>query len=370
MRLVFICLVFLLLDLQLSATHIVGGNLKIAQTGPNTFTITCFVFRDCAPGNAAMPTSLSVGVYYKTTNVLQQSLTITNPMITTINLGDSCYTPSGICIQEGVFTSTSITIPNNAAGYYIETELYARNNGITNLNNPGSQGMTFYAEIPDPAIVGMNNSPEFGSYPTTGYFCTNVQKQFTFDISESDGDSLAYSLVAPLGSNISGNGTSPAPYSDIIWQTPYNTLDMVGGNPVMTIHPSNGTITAGPSIVGLFAFAFKVEEFRNGIKIGEVRMDIQFPSIICDTCSFLPINEMDISPFNIYPNPFHNVLNINTNTNDFSLVIYDLNGKIVYQNKSIYNYFRTESLNFLQARFYLLKIENSSKNYYYKVIKE
>lgn len=271
----------ILISIQVSATHVVGGNFVINQTGPNTYTIICKVYRDCAPGNAAMPTSLQVGIYYANNNVLQQSITMSSPVLSTIALGDNCYTPTGICLQEGIFTSTNITIPNNAAGFYIETELYARNNIIVNLNNPGSQGMSFYAEIPNPALAGMNSSPDFGPYPSDGYFCQNNVKLLDFSVVDSDGDSLAYSLVEPLGSNLSGNGTSPAPYSPVNWQAPYSFANIVGGSPAMSCDPITGIVSAAPTSMGTFVFAVRIEEFRNGVKIGEVRRDVQYHSLNC-----------------------------------------------------------------------------------------
>lgn len=271
----------ILLSLQVSATHVVGGNFVIVQTGPNAFNITCKVYRDCASGNAAMPTSLSVGIYNQATNVLYTTLTMNNPVITNITLGDNCYTPTGICLQEGVFTSTNVNIPNNTAGYYIETELYARNGIIINLSNPGSQGMSFYAEIPDPALAGMNSSPDFGPYPSDGYFCRNNVKLLDFSVTDPDGDSLVYSLVEPLGSNLSGNGTSPAPYSPVNWQAPYSFANIVGGTPAMSCDPVTGIVTAAPTALGTFVFAVRIEEYRNGVKIGEVRRDVQYHSLNC-----------------------------------------------------------------------------------------
>ena len=263
------------------STHVVGGNLVVTQTGPNLFTVVCKVYRDCAPGNAAMPTSVTVGIYYKSNDNLHTSLIINNPVISTITLGDACYSPTGICLEEGIFTVTNVNIPNDAAGFYLQTQLYARNAIIENIFDPGGTGMSFYAEIPDPAIAGMNSSPDFGPYPSDGYLCVNSLKQMDFSVTDPDGDSLVYSLVEPLQSVGITNGTSPAPYSAVVWQAPYSFANIVGGAPAMSCNPISGIVSAAPTAIGTYVFAVRIEEYRNSIKIGEVRRDVQYHALNC-----------------------------------------------------------------------------------------
>lgn len=263
------------------STHVVGGNLVVTQTAANQFTIVCKVYRDCATGNAAMPTSVTVGIYYKNNNNLHNSIVMNNPVISNIALGDNCYTPTGICLQEGIFTATNVNIPNNAAGFYLQTQLFARNGIIINIFDPGNTGMSFYAEIPDPALPGMNSTPDFGPYPSDGYLCVNSLKQMNFSVTDPNGDSLAYSLVEPLQSNGTANGTFPAPYSAVTWQAPYSFANIVGGTPAMSCNPVTGIVSAAPTTIGTYVFAVRIEEFRNGIKIGEVRRDVQYHALNC-----------------------------------------------------------------------------------------
>jgi gliding motility-associated-like protein len=317
MKKILLIIFVLVVNTELFATHVVGGNFVITQTGPNTFNIVCRFYRDCGAGNAAMPTSLSVGVYDKVTNALVQNLTMTNPVITNIALGDACYTPTGICVQEGLFTLTNVNIPNNPNGYYLQTQVYARNGIILNIQNPGSTGMSFYAEIPDPAIPGMNSSPDFGPYPSDGYLCISNTKLINFNVTDPDGDSLVYSLVTPLASVGTGNLTQPGPYPDVTWQAPYSLADIVGGTPVMSINPVTGTITAAPSVLGTFVFAVRVEEYRNGIKIGEVRRDVQYRSLNC-TVDSPPqfINQQSVINVYVDQNACFDILALDTDGQD------------------------------------------------------
>ncbi|MFZ5554115.1 MAG: gliding motility-associated C-terminal domain-containing protein [Bacteroidota bacterium] len=263
------------------ATHIVGGNFVIVQTSPNTFNITVKVYRDCCATCTDMPTSITVGIYDKVTNTQVQTVTISTPALSNIVLGDECYTPTGICVQEGIFTQNGVIIANNSNGYYLQTELFARNNIIANIQNPGGTGMAFYAEIPDPAISGMNSSPDFGPYPSDGYFCVNNTKLLDFSVTDPDGDSLVYSLVDPLQSVQSFNGTSPAPYSPVTWQSPYSLANICGGTPPMSCNSVTGIVDATPSALGTYVFAVRIEEYRNSVKIGEVRRDVQYHALSC-----------------------------------------------------------------------------------------
>jgi gliding motility-associated-like protein len=116
---------------------------------------------------------------------------------------------------------------------------------------------------------------------------TNID---SFACVDADGDSLVYSLITPLNgfATQSNTGTYPldtvlteGPYADILWQSPYNSNDMLGGVPPMSIDLYTGILTAQPPNQGVFVFAVRVEEFRNGIKIGEVRRDIQYQVLPC-----------------------------------------------------------------------------------------
>lgn len=281
MKKITILLLALFSIFQAKATHVVGGEIAVTQTAANVFTIKVRVFRDCNPGNAPMPTSVNLGIYQKGTNSLLQSFNIPRITLQQVPLGDSCYTPTTLCIQEGVFVQSNVNIPNFVNGYYLQTELFARNGIITNIQNPGGTGMSFYAEIPDPAIANFNSTPDFGNYPSDGYFCIGFEKKLNFGLVDPDGDLLVYSLVDPLNSVGTSNLTNPGPYPPVVWQNPFSLSNICGGNPPMSINPTTGVITANPSNAGVYVFAVRVEEFRNGVKIGEVRRDVQYAALNC-----------------------------------------------------------------------------------------
>ena len=264
------------------ATHFVGGNFAVCQTGANTFDITLRVYRDCAPTNSTIISPSSICVFDAVTNAQITNFSMTSNQINqqVLTLGDSCYSPSGICVEEYVF-QTTLFLNDNPNGYYMTWDDCCRNSIITNMSSPGSQGMTYYVQIPDPALwaSGGNCTPDFGSYPTNGYLCINFDQTIDFNVTDADGDDLVFSLVDPLNNN----SCSPKPFPTCPWSSGYSVFNVLGNttNPNMTIDSQTGIITCHPENLGVFVFAVKVEEWRNGVKLGEVIRDLQYSSLAC-----------------------------------------------------------------------------------------
>jgi len=293
------------------ATHFVGGNFAVCQTGANTFEVTLRVYRDCNPGNSTLISPTSICVFDAGTNANVLTFSMNNNLVSqqVLTLGDSCYTPTGICVEEYIF-QTTILLNNNAAGYYMTWDDCCRNGIITNLSNPGSDGMTYYIQIPDPALwstttvngTNGNCTPDFGGYPTSGYLCLNFNQDIDFNVTDADGDSLVFSLVAPLDQTLcsgkpSSSSSFPYGWSTCNWAPgAYSATNMLGNNvnPPMSIDPRTGVITCYPEVIGVFVFAVKVEEWRNGVKLGEVLRDIQYKSLGC-TIDSPPIINLDDS---------------------------------------------------------------------------
>lgn len=269
----------------------IGGDLSIRWVSDNTYEIQMRVFRDCIGGEAPMPFNVEIGIYRLNDDVLQQKINLPRQ---TLNVdlpfdGDPCFSPSNLCVDEGIFVR-SVTIPDNPDGYYIHSQIFARNylsENIAGNSEPNARGMSFYMEFPDPAL-GENSSPVFGDYPKDAFFCQGTPKTFNFDVTDPDGDSLVYSLTQPLDAknvvralNATWNITNPGPYDVVPWMSGYSIGNVVGGSPPMAIDASTGDISAAPDLIGIYTFAILVEEYRNGIKIGETRRDIQYAALEC-----------------------------------------------------------------------------------------
>ena len=264
-----------------SATHIVGGDMTVKHLSGNNFAVSMRFYRDCLNGATGFDNPIEIGLFDKVTNAYVDSFFLNLSTVTPVTLGDSCYAPN-MCVEEGLFTGT-IIIPNNPNGYYLSWERCCRNGIINNIVSPGAAGLTFYVEIPDPAIA--NSSPVFGAYART-YFCNGVQNTINFAATDIDGDNLVYSLTTPkngwtttaapiMGQPVAG------PYPTITWQSPYSLSNILGSTPNVSINPITGVLSVTPTTLGVFVFAVKAEEYRGGTKIGEITRDIQYQVVNC-----------------------------------------------------------------------------------------
>ncbi|GAB4248955.1 MAG: hypothetical protein Kow0079_01390 [Vicingaceae bacterium] len=288
-RIITLILGLLVLQNLSFASHVVGGDFHIQMVsqvaGGANYHIKLRAYRDDVNG-IAMPSSVTIGVYQVGTHTQVATQTLTQTSLGLVPLGDPCYTPDPnvVRIEEGIFESPSnLFLPDYGPGYYISGKINARNSLAVNVQSGGT--MTWFAMIPDPAL-GQNSSPDFGNYPNDAYFCVNSVKNIQYPITDADGDSLVYALVQPLDAWSSTNGTEPGQgaypyYPGLNWAGGFNLSNIVGGNPPMSIDPTTGVITAAPAQQAFFTFAVRVEEYRNGVKIGETRRDLQYYSFNC-----------------------------------------------------------------------------------------
>ena len=295
---VFLLFIFLFsFSFSSKATHIVGGDITVKYLSPNTFEVTLTLFFDCINGSpAAFDPTINLGVYDKVTNAMQQSVSIPFIDSLTLVLGDSCYTPPNLCVRKQRYIGT-INLPNNPNGYYMSWHRCCRNSIITNINNPGGSGNVFYVEVPDPALN--DNSPVFTTYPDA-YMCVNNPNTDVFTATDIDNDSLVYSLTPPYDCAATSICTTtnpaplppgPGPYGNVPWIAPYSSTNMMG-DPAQLIN-QNGILITKPPTIGLFVMGVKVEEYRGGNKIGEIRRDVQYA---VDNCAIPTVTLSGPSP--------------------------------------------------------------------------
>lgn len=281
MRSPLLILLFIILGFSASATHIIGGNFEVTQKSANEFRVKLTIFKDCRPGVAQLGT-IFVSAFDAITGVSVSDIRIPVNPGDTLSLGDECYNPPSLCVEEYSYLD-SITLPNNPNGYIISAQLCCRNSIIDNILGPSGTGMTWEVLIPDP-LIG-NSTPRLGSYPAKGFLCLNELRTLDLGANDPDGDSLHYELVTPYNSPTGSNSGPPAspPYSLINWKSGYSAINAIPGNPALQIDQSSGVLQCNASQLGLYVFAYSVSEFRNGQKIGEVRRDMQLQVLPCET---------------------------------------------------------------------------------------
>lgn len=268
---------------SLKADHITGGEFTVEHLEGNTFLGVLSLYRDCNGMGANFDPDADITVFDAVTheNLMELSFTFVGFDVTTPELGNSCFVPD-VCLEIGVYTQ-EFTLPDNPNGYYLSKERCCRNDLSVNLSGV-DLGFVFTVDVPDPALE--NSTPVFNPYPNEAYLCINGANTIDFGATDADGDSLVYSFTQPLNGSSTAFAPNPAvasskPYAEVTWAGGYSTDNQVGGANPMTIDPETGIIVAQPDQVGIFTIAVKVEEYRNGVKIGQIRRELQLSSTAC-----------------------------------------------------------------------------------------
>jgi gliding motility-associated-like protein len=271
---------------------LVGGIIELKWNGGDSYTITAKVIRDCENGSpgAYFDNTIAIGIFEKNTHIKKTQFSLSFSAINDDTLkftGENCANIVTGCTHIATYKS-NITLNSNTYnsnnGYYLSWQRCCRNDIIENILRPGDAAMTLYTELPNLKVV-KNSTPRYTSNPNT-LLCVNNLFLYNMNFVDDDGDEIKYSLIDPLNGNLDRNtassGTATAgPYSTTIWRNGYGNNKAISGEVPLSIDPSTGLISCNPSIPGVYVASIRVEEFRFGIKIGEVRLELQLTVTIC-----------------------------------------------------------------------------------------
>jgi hypothetical protein len=247
------------------STHLMGGEIIAQHHGGNDYVILLTLYRD------------TLGVPMQTTQLLDISdangnyiSSITCSLAPTANhpiygfLQGSLlpFYPYGI---EIYFFTATVTFPgSNNSEYTISWDNCCRNGAIQNLPNPLNNDMHLFTTV---SICGSqhNSTPYFLVKPVI-FLPVNTPWQYNPLPYDPDGDSLYWYLDVPHESNGTPSGIPINGYTD----PPSDPSN------VFSIDPVTGTISWTATVLGNWVYTVICEEYRNGIKIGEIRRDMQF----------------------------------------------------------------------------------------------
>ncbi len=295
MKKLLLVFLFLMVFFSAKSSHIVGGEFELRWISGNTYQLSMILYFDELNGSpGAQDPSVTIRIFRKRNNeVILNALTLSLTSRTDVRYTDLECSNGEIVTDKILYTTTVVLSPsvyNDPDGYYIAWERCCRNYNITNIYSdpqPGGArfaGQTFYLEFPAVVKNGqpfINNSPRLFP-PLNDYACPYIPYYVDFAGVDDDGDSLVYSLITPLNT-ISSDALPlpnppglprPGPYPEVSWKPGFGLDNILSG--VTNLQISNaGFLTVTPRDVGLYVFAVRCEEFRGGIKIGEVRRDFQ-----------------------------------------------------------------------------------------------
>lgn len=280
------------------ATHILGGQLDMvpASGKPGHFRVTVVYYFNDAANRENYPQAF-LAIYRKRDHQLMRQFVATDlgPRTPLVYTNAACARFRNLRVSVGRYEATVQLDPDvydDPQGYYLTHPSCCRSEGALNIRyaiqlGPVTStqiGHIFYLEFPPLKRSGRlfkNASPVF-SQPNGEYACRGEPFRYPFRATDADGDELRYSLVTSL---LTGNipTTAPAPYPTAAWETGFAVDKSIPGNPSLRVDPRSGELSVTPTALGLFAFAVKVEEFRGGQKLGEVRRDFQLLVVDCPT---------------------------------------------------------------------------------------
>jgi hypothetical protein len=232
------------------ATHLMGGEMTVEHLVGNIHVIHLQAYRDTIGIPFAMTAQFNI--YDDNYNLLMTTSVSQLPVSGGLMPG---Y-PYGV---ETYFFHDTIVVPGPGL-YHVEWVNCCRNAAIINLDDPLSENMflsTSFTQFPGIA----NSTPEFLAPPVT-FLPINQPWQYNSLPYDVDGDSLVWTIDTPL--------TGRNNYC-IGWVTP-SSASAAGA---FTIDPLTGQIDWTPDMLGNFVASILVEEYRNGVKIGEIRRDYQ-----------------------------------------------------------------------------------------------
>ncbi|MCC6722455.1 MAG: gliding motility-associated C-terminal domain-containing protein [Bacteroidia bacterium] len=257
------------------------------SSGNFNYKITLDIFRDCLAGQVGFENEIEIGVYHINAQRSKHK-TVKIKLISKKNVLPPGYTNCSfkpdVCIEEGFYEGV-IELGASTLGYELLFERCCRNvqNNIESGSSQPNQGQTYYCKIPPTSVV--NSSPVFSGIPSP-YMCINDTISFLNTAVDIDGDSLVYYFVKPWGGgDINNAGLPPPPnfpaIKQIIYKSGYNQLMPFGTTGYINIDKFNGLTSYLTKQTGNYIVAIEVAEYRNGVLLSTVRLDLQIIFINC-----------------------------------------------------------------------------------------
>jgi hypothetical protein len=260
-----ILLALLALPFISKASHELGGQVSAKDLGGSQYEVKIKMWVDS-----------TIAVSPSITYAVQNS-----GMSTSYTAALTSNIPMGNSILEITYMDT---IGFNALGAYkIVYTNCCRSMNITNLNSPSTQNLYFETLIQNnPAITNSTpefvNSPDFFASPND----TLIHNPLAID---PDGDSLVFTWMNPLGFGGTAIPMSFVPYP--------------AGAMSFTVDAVTGEISWIPSMTGVYSYAVKVQEYRNGTLLSTGMRDATVN--ICVGCKTAMSSDFQFYNMNNWP---------------------------------------------------------------------
>lgn len=250
------------------ATHYYGSDLTYECLGPDSFRIWHMGVWDCAAVNYLPPTlnitaisgSCGAPTIYPWVTASQSTMTNYPPGWPT-----NCTFPSSM--YSGYITRwyySDVKFPTAATcAYRVSYGLCCRMGSTTSMT--GNQSYYQQIDTLHVSASSCNSSPQWDGPPVL-YIYQNQPHIYDQSATDPDGDSVAYRFTPSLISA----GTS------VSYNAGYSPTSPLGANYAFNLDPVTGILEVVPGSGAGWQIGFMVitaEEWRNGVKIGEVNRE-------------------------------------------------------------------------------------------------
>ncbi len=296
MKHLFLIFTFLVSTTFIFASSIIGGELTYEKVGSSSYQVQLKLYRDCTSGSIPFENNVTIKVRKGLGVITGLDFNMPRTSINQTHAAiDSCS--FSVCVEEAIYTKI-ISLPSETQGYHIFYVACCRDAGTNNIINPSNTGEVFNTFIPN-TVNYINNSSPSWSNPPEVVLCQNENFSLNHSAIDSDGDSLVYSLYTPYSDTIpTFNNSLPAPnniqFSTVTWGTGFSTNNPLNNSgTLLSIDPNTGVLSGIAENVGQFVVGIKCEEFRGGVKIGEVLRDFNYQVFDCSSSKEAKIGPLD-----------------------------------------------------------------------------
>ena len=268
--------VYILININANASHIVGGEVQMIHQRGENYLLRLILYYDQANAEFNLvDREIELSIFRKRNNAKVEEATLDFKSSEIINYANPNCLPDSLKTVKITYEEEfrfNLSKYSDSLGYYASWERCCRNNIISNVYQPGRQGMVFKLDFPSLNHYPANSSPTFR--PISGeYICLNRWMEIDMSATDINDDSLAYFLDVPLAGFTNPDNpqasTMPGPYPAV--EGYYN----MPGSPPLSIDNQSGLLSVKPSANGLYVFRVLCIEYRNGKEIGRISREFQ-----------------------------------------------------------------------------------------------
>ncbi len=290
-------------------------------------------------GGEIITTHVSGYTYQATVSIYTKTSISGNDSTILINTLPVPVTPTFLFNNVTKWSYTFQQTFSGVGTYIISAKDSSRIANIMNITGSATETIFLQKSIIINPFIGINNSPQMLSSPID--ITINAGKFIHNPIAvDSDGDSLAYSLVPASASNYSF--------------------------PVGAFIDSITGIFSMPVATGAYAVAIKIDEWRSGIVIGSTVRELTIDSNLVTSVSEKQIQEN----ITVFPNPTSTHFKINGLNKSYNLTIYNSLGQQLYSEDNASDSSKKIDVSQFKSGLIFIRIESEGEIITRKILKE